>query len=164
MEEKVYLKNHLFAAFFVGLAIGLGSYYVWDNKDGREARKDAMEKTSESDEQTGMAQSKNTITVNDQFAGFTVSVDKLTLDTDGWVVIHEDIDGKPGAILGASRRDAGTYEKVEIELVRNTEEGSTYYAMLHTDDGDRQFDHTKDLAITAGEGQPVMTAFEATRR
>ena len=34
--------------------------------------------------------------------------------------------------------------------------------MLHADDGDRQYDHTKDLPITDPQGNVIMMRFIAT--
>jgi len=105
----------------------------------------------------------NSVTVFDQPAGSTVQVLSVSLIQNGWVVIHEDRDGRPGNILGAQRFTAGLHpEGGEVELLRWTEEGETYYAMLHDDDIDRSFDLTTDLPLTDENGKVILATFVAT--
>lgn len=104
----------------------------------------------------------NAIAVNDQQPGLSVAVALVTLARDGWVVVHEDRDGKPGSILGAQRFNAGANQSGSVDLLRATEEGKVYYAMLHSDDGDRAFDHTKDLPITDPQGNVILMRFVVT--
>lgn len=104
----------------------------------------------------------NAIAVGDQAPGATVTVSFVTLAGNGWVVIHEERDGAPGAILGARRFDAGSGQSGTVELLRPTEEGKVYFAMLHADDGDRQFDHTKDLPIRDPQRNAILMRFVAT--
>ena len=104
----------------------------------------------------------NAIAVNDQPPGMNVAAALVTLAQDGWVVIHEDADGQPGRILGAQLFNAGQSQSGTVELLRGTEEGRVYYAMLHSDDGDRQFDHTKDLTIRDPQGNIIHMRFVAT--
>lgn len=106
----------------------------------------------------------NAIAVNDQASGSNVEVSFITLARDGWVVIHEERDGKPGNILGALRFNAGESQKGVVELLRPTVEGKTYFAMIHLDDGDRQFDHTKDLPVTDQQGNVIMMRFVASEK
>ena len=102
------------------------------------------------------------IAVNDQPPAITVRVSFVALAASGWVVVREESDGRPGVILGAKRFDPGTGQTGEVELLRATEEGRVYFAVLHADDGDRQFDHTKDQAITDAQGNAVLVRFVAT--
>ena len=106
----------------------------------------------------------NAIAVNDQLPGMTVDLSLVTLAQDGWVVVHEDRDGKPGSILGARRFSAGENQSGTVELLRVTQEGKVYYAMLHADDGDRQFDHTKDLPLRDPQGNVIVMRFVAASR
>lgn len=93
---------------------------------------------------TSVATTENKVAVSNQPAGNMVKLDSVSMTFDGWVVVHEDRDGKPGNILGAQRFDKGTYTSGQVELLRGTVAGGKYYVMLHDDDGDRVFDHTKD--------------------
>ena len=104
----------------------------------------------------------NAIAVNDQTPGATVMVSFVPLAQSGWVAIHEEADAKPGRIIGARRFDAGANQSGAVELLRPTEEGRVYFAMLHADDGDRQFDHAKDLPITDPQGNSILMRFIAS--
>jgi len=96
------------------------------------------------------------VEVSNQAAGSSVTLATVSMAANGWVVIHEDMDGAPGNILGAQRFDAGAYEGGRVELLRSTVSGGRYYAMLHLDDGDKSFDHKLDLAIRDGAGNLVV--------
>lgn len=104
----------------------------------------------------------NAIAVNDQPPGMRVEVSLVSLAADGWVVVHEDLNGKPGRILGAQRFNAGQNQTGAADLLRGIEEGRVYYAMLHADDGDRQFDHQKDLPLRDPQGNAILMRFVAT--
>ena len=106
----------------------------------------------------------NAIAVSDQPPGNAVTIQMVVLATSSWVVIHEDAEGKPGRILGARRFDGtgGKQQSGGVDLLRGTEEGRVYYAMLHLDDGDRQFDHTKDLPIADQQGNVILMRFVAS--
>ncbi len=102
----------------------------------------------------------NSITADDQPAGTIVAI-AVKIEKESWAVIHEDVGGKPGKILGAQFFPAGTHLG-KIELLRGTDAGKKYYAMLHADDGDRAFDYTTDLPLKDMAGEPIMHAFMAT--
>ncbi len=102
----------------------------------------------------------NSITADDQPAGTMVAIAVKT-EKEAWVAVHEDANGKPGNILGAQIFPAGTHLG-KINLLRGTESGKKYYAMLHADDGDRAFDYTTDLPLKDMAGEPIMHAFMAT--
>ena len=73
------------------------------------------------------------------------------------------MNGEPGNILGAGVFDAGSFEKQEISLLRSTSGDSTYYVKLLKDDGDRIFDHTKDLPIKDSViKKDLITTFKTT--
>ena len=172
METKYYTRQNLIISFLIGLLVGFGIFYLWNNnyntsKDKKlntenevASRKDA--KNVDINE-ASFQKSANSITVNDQLAGLRVDIGEFTLAKNGWIVIYEDNNGKPGNILGAHRYNAGTYEKGEVNLLRNTEEGSVYYAMIHSDNGDKKFDYKDDTPVLNSSRVPVMSAFNAIR-
>lgn len=108
-----------------------------------------------------MLTGKNTLDVSDQLAGSLVNLSSVALNEQGWVAIHEDADGEPGWILGATLVFAGERNNVAVELLRPTLAGKTYYAMLHHDDGDKMFDIKKDLPIKDSTGSVLMMKFVA---
>lgn len=102
----------------------------------------------------------NAIEVDDQKVGSTVSVKSVKFENPGWVAIHDDADGKPGNILGAAWFPKGENSGI-VELLRDTEQGKTYFAVLHNDDGDREFNHKIDLPLTDASGTIIMVKFMA---
>ena len=100
------------------------------------------------------------LNVLDQLAGSMVSVGVVEMPVNGWVVVHEERDGGPGNILGAQRFDAGSYTGGQVELLRTTTIGGKYYVMLHSDNGDKLFDHKLDLPLGSESGT-VVAAFVA---
>lgn len=97
------------------------------------------------------------ISVGDNKPGLMIALSRVSLENDAWIAIHEDQEGIPGKILGAKRYRKGTTEETSIELLRQTAAG-TYYAMVHTDDGNGTFDHTKDTPVLEN-GSPVAVKF-----
>lgn len=106
----------------------------------------------------------NTLRVEDQLASKSARVNTVALDREGWVVIHEDNEGAPGAILGAAWLPAGSHKNVEVNLLRGTEAGRRYYAMLHHEISDGSESHLfnleKDLPMQDAGGNLIMISFE----
>ena len=176
--------------FVIGALIGFGVDRVYMRRKSAEGSQQTDQKVSESSQEkagpnpitdqgtsmatditvpaslTGQASAsgnQNSVSVEDQKPGNTVAIKSVTLGTVGWVVIHDAASGKPGHILGAHRFNAGTYTG-QVELLKETEEGKVYYAMLHADNGDKQFDYRTDLPINDNAGNPVMMRFVATTK
>lgn len=106
---------------------------------------------------------RDAIEVADQLADSEVTVDLVELSSPGYAVIHEDADGKPGAVVGFSELlPKGVSEEVLVELNRALEEGERFFAMLHRDDGDLVFAISNDEPVLDEEGTVVMMAFEIT--
>lgn len=103
-----------------------------------------------------------------------VSVGNITLDRDGYVVIHasnEAGDGPmvPEIISQPVYLEAGTYENVMVPLkeTATVNAGATIWIMLHTDTGEEgvyEFDGENglDLPIMDESGDIVMTSIEIT--
>ena len=101
-----------------------------------------------------------TLQVRNQPPGDSVLIDAVILAQNGWVVIHEDRDGQPGNILGARRLGGGSHTGEQVALLRGTIGGLTYYAILHNEDGDGVFNHTKDLPLKNESDEIIMMRFE----
>lgn len=102
--------------------------------------------------------SVDTVAVRDQAVGDRVHLDEVILTASGWVAIHEtNPDDSLGAILGAARFDTGVWQG-EVLLLRDTQKGKRYQAVIYHDDGDKEFDFKKDV-IVMRDGAPVMTSF-----
>ena len=68
----------------------------------------------------------------------TVTIDKVMMEQDGFVVIHEtSADGKPVApgSIGSAVVKKGTSEKIVVRLTKRVKKGSKLVAMLHVDTG-----------------------------
>lgn len=119
--------------------------------------------TSGQNDQRGMLVGNNAIALDDQARGGSVIVAKVTSENEGWVVVHDEREGKPGIIIAARRVNAGTSENVVVDLLGyQTVESKAYFAMLHSDDGDRAFDYTKDLPIRDSLDNTIIMKFIAT--
>ena len=102
------------------------------------------------------------ISVSDQDAGDKVIVSEMSLSESRWVVIHEYLDGDLGNILGARLFFEGDIEG-EVELLRGTEAGGKYFAVLYMlaereSDRNRQFDRVRDLPLVK-EGSQMEKIF-----
>ena len=102
----------------------------------------------------------NRIIMADQFPGNIVYVSSVQLAKGGWVVIHKDSAGKPGDIIGSTYFADGI-NPGKVTLTSSTVEGGVYYAMLHSDDGDKKFDAAKDLPLKDSKGDVIMKIFRA---
>ena len=82
-----------------------------------------------------------------------ISIDRVVAEEAGWIVIHAEEGGKPGAVIGYAKVEAGVNENVEvkIDLSKATE---TLFAMLHRDAGTAgEFEFPGvDTAIQVGDG------------
>jgi hypothetical protein len=98
------------------------------------------------------------LVVSDQPAGTEVLVSGFSFDAPQWVAIYDDRGGKPGWILGAKRFLPGDSSGI-VPLLRATVSGETYYAVVHGDDGDLEFDKVKDPAPAPDSA--LMVTFKA---
>jgi predicted lipoprotein with Yx(FWY)xxD motif len=75
------------------------------------------------------------VTVDDQqISNGTVTVARVVAFEPGWMVIHADADGRPGAILGQTLLNSGENDNVVVQI--DTQNATpTLYAMLHVDRG-----------------------------
>jgi len=102
----------------------------------------------------------NTIILSGTTAGNTISLAKALLSQDSWIVIREDAGGEFGKAIGAGWFPKGLNEKISVELLRNTEAGKKYYAVLYTDAGDHKFSSKINKLVTEN-GEAVSQVFIA---
>lgn len=156
--------------FIIGAAVGFGiSRFFYDSRTISNMNYDELMEYAEDEEMKEDAalsaenEEDNLLMVADQSAGNRVTVAKISLADAGWVVIHEGRAGKPGNILGALRVDPGAHSGLVVELLRETVGGQAYYAMLHSDNGDKKFDHAVDLPMSGESGSALMQKFMVTK-
>ncbi|MES2216550.1 MAG: hypothetical protein V4481_04625 [Patescibacteria group bacterium] len=108
-----------------------------------------------------VSQEVNRVVMTDQYPGNVVYLGSVQLAKGGWVVIHKDNNGTPGAVIGTQWLDAGLSAGTKITLTQSTTEGGLYYVMLHSDDGDKVFNETKDLPLKDSRDSVIMKPFRA---
>lgn len=64
-----------------------------------------------------------------------IVVAEVEMLEDGWVAIHEDEGGEPGAVIGAAAVPVGTSAQVVVELERETVDGEALIGVIHLDRG-----------------------------
>ncbi|MFA6273043.1 MAG: hypothetical protein WC673_00925 [Candidatus Paceibacterota bacterium] len=165
MEAKSETSTYIVIAI-IAFALGLGSGWLWTKKNVEPVDGTKNDKTTEvTDKTTGQTPTGdlvtgNSILVKDQTAGIEVAVEQVVLTNMAWVVVREDDGvGAPGKILGAQLFEVGVGTG-NVELLRGTEAGGTYYAMIYSDNGDRAFDPKLDAPILDGISQPIIATFK----
>lgn len=83
----------------------------------------------------GVEAEKGSVEATDQVgAADSITVDKVVAPTDGWIVVHKDADGAPGARVGLKRVKAGSSSNIEVPLDTDMLSGQVFVA-LHADRG-----------------------------
>jgi hypothetical protein len=96
-----------------------------------------------------------------QKPGNIVHVDFVDQQQPGFVVIHTNDEGIPGAVLGVSSMlPLGHSEGITVPLIRETEVGETLFATLAQDNGNGIFEESADSPIFDASGiTPLSTLF-----
>lgn len=115
----------------------------------------------DTDTTTPLTPGANSIIMSDQYPGNVVYVSSVQATAPGWLVIHKSVNGQPGAIIGSVYVNAGI-APARVNLTEPIIDGMSYFAMLHSDDGDKQFDVTKDLPVKDASGNTIMRLFRST--
>ena len=158
-------NQKMIITFIIGLLVGAGAVWLWYANDRAANKGDTTDDTKATSTNQGASSatpvSGGSVAVSNQPAGTEVIITNLVMPKDGWVAIHEDLNGVPGSILGAHRYDAGTVQNADISLLRGTQAGMKYYAVLHEDDGDRAFDPHVDMPMQGLGGELISATFTA---
>lgn len=139
------------------ILIVLGYYLFKGNGTGTPVGTEAT--TTEMTEDTG--NEVNRIVVSDQYPGNVVYISSVQSSNGAWVEIHKNNNGTPGAYIGSAWVEKGI-NPVKITLTEKTTDGGSYYAMLHSDDGDKKFDPSNDLPMKDSKGNIIMNLFRST--
>lgn len=151
---KMFGKGSALSALVLLLAV---SYLLFGGKTAL-APSDSVDPADSSDSQNNPI----SLSISYQLPGDLVVVKEVVMAKAGWVAIHDDIDGKPGRILGAYYLPAGTVYDQVIPLLRAVVDTQSYFAVIHEDDGDKTFDYTKDLPRLDKDGQSEGMQFTVT--
>ncbi len=143
----------------VAIAVIGGGMY-WYSKNSSVAP--VSNETVSTEPSSAMRAEENMIVIMEQRPGNTVTASQIHLAATGFVVIHEDTNGAPGAIIGSSSLlQAGDSSQVAITLSRSTKDGEKLHAMLHSDsDGNGTFSATADQPVQSRLGGPIEGWFD----
>ena len=156
--DMIYTARQFFIGMLVAVIVaGAVGYYLGQRSAGVKS-----EVTGETPSGLDLISStipagEGDIVIDNQLPGNQVLLSKVNLSESRWIAIHEDRNGAPGNIIGAGRYPGGPTTSTSIELLRPTVKG-VYYAMIHTDDGDSEFNYPKDIPVSSG-GHALMTRF-----
>ncbi len=101
--------------------------------------------------------------------GLGIIVASVTLPAQGFIAVHDDADGSPGAVIGHSKLlAAGTSTDVEIIFDEPVTESGRVYPMVHIDmDGDGEYtfappDNAVDLPGLTAAGDVAVVGLSLT--
>ncbi len=99
--------------------------------------------------------------VPQQAGGANIFIENAFLQEEGYVVIHRNEDSKPGEIIGVSELlQVGSNANFLMDIDEEVIEGDVLFAVLHTDDGDGEFDALLDTPTVDKEGNPILVQFD----
>lgn len=157
-------KNTVQGKFFMSALFSLFAFIAgfglaWMIFDGGSKEDDSAAKTSHAASDIfSLPLGHNTVSVDEQRAGDSVFISLATLSRGAWIAIHEDSGGLPSNILGARYFPAGKTAGT-VDLLRATTPGTTYYAVIHMDDGNREFDFRRDEPLQDPFGNMILGIF-----
>lgn len=151
MEEKKSSKG-LIIGIIVAVIIGI---FVWRYFSGKTGPNE------QAGEQNGqVAVMEDSIFVANQKPGRFVNVGRAALSKKGFVAIHQEEEGAPGAIIGfGSLLNTGESRNFSVTLNRKSVAGENFYAMIHWDNDNGAFSPAEDVAATDKAGNLVMAKF-----
>jgi len=155
------MNTKAFALLLAIVVLGGGAYYFLGTGVNDDLEEEADTNRSVT---SGMRAEENAVVVPEQRPGNTVVGSMVYLAALGYLVIHEDKNGEPGAILGTSALlQAGENTNIPVTLSRASRDGETLHAMLHTDaDANSSFDASIDIPVQSRLGGPIHGWFEIT--
>lgn len=103
----------------------------------------------------------NRIVMSDQYPGNVVYLNSVQFANPGWVVVQANNAGTPGKVIGQAYFDAGI-NPGKITLSESLVDGSTYYAVMYSDNGDKKFDAKTDKPLKDANGNIIMKVFRAS--
>ena len=100
------------------------------------------------------------LTVSDQSAAPFVIVQRAIMTSGGFVTIHQSLGTSLGVQIGVSAyAEAGYNDGLVAVLAEPSRVGQSLIAVLHQDNGDKQFNAADDPAVIGVDGQPVEARF-----
>lgn len=158
MEPNTGIKGWQWVVTVIVIIILIVLGYYMFKGDGSVSTNTPVDTTTTTD---ATGNEVNRVSVSDQYPGNIVYISSAQFSAPGWVVIHKDSNGKLGDAIGSAYFAKGI-NPGKVNLTENTKEGMLYYAVLHTDDGDKKFDAKKDIELKDSKGNTIMKLFRAT--
>lgn len=170
-------KSQIIAGVIVGLLIGIFGIMWWNGhgstpvtqsttNTGSSNNNGVATATSslyESDAPGSVVGDGPGIFMDEQNPGKVVIISQVAFLKPGWVVIHDNVDGKPGAVIGSKYFEQGKHSGLII-LQKSMVIGKKYFAELHNDDGNsKTFDPAKDTPLKDAKGMAIMVSFAVTQ-
>ena len=157
------------AGVIVGLIIGWGWFSLGvDGTKVADTPSDASP-TTETDTTSGagvstgsppaiVASSGALSLLSPQDAGLRAIVSQVSVAVPTWVVVYDNIGGKPGNALGAAMFFPGETAG-DVQLLRGTLGNQTYFAGEYVDNGDHIFSKQSDTQVMSITGSPLLVEF-----
>lgn len=158
---------------YVGIVVFIGLvYFIFTmSSEPDQVQEDVIEYTDEiggenadmpTDTVSGMRAEGNAVITTAQRPANTVKVAQVFLAQSGYVVIHEDVEGNAGSIIGTSvLLNAGESNNVVVPLTRATKDGEQLWSMLHFErNNNTSFNASVDFAVESTIGGPLSGWFE----
>lgn len=152
MEEKKSSKG-LIIGIIVVVIVGVFVWRYFSSKTGPNEQING----NQNEQVAGI---EDSIFVANQRPGRFINVGRAALSKRGYVVIHQEEEGAPGAIIGfGNLLSAGESRNISVTLNRNSVSGEGLYAMIHWDNNNGTFNPAEDAAATDKNGNAVMIKF-----
>jgi hypothetical protein len=97
----------------------------------------------------------NSVNVVGQAAGMSVAIRSVSLSEEGWVAIRDS----SGATLGAALFAPGIHSDVSVPLLKPTQSGKNYQALIYFDDGTKTFDLNTETIVLNPDGSVAGATF-----
>jgi len=142
------------------IAVGTGWYLFSDVATPQQESLENVDSNA-----SGMRVEENMVVVMEQRPGTSVMGAIVYLAAPGYLVIHEDNNGEPGAVIGSSALlPSGESVNVRATLSRVSKDGETLHAMLYSESGNNTtFSATEDIPVQSSFGGPIHGVFEISK-
>lgn len=105
----------------------------------------ALRSSDTTGDEPAVTQLVNELVINDQNPdSVAVLVAQASLNTPGYVVIHDNNNGQPGKVIGVSKLLTPN-EYNNVSVIAPLKPGATYFGMIHVDDGNGLYDTKTDI-------------------
>jgi len=167
LKEKQDVIIGVILALIVGLLLGFGAGRQTSGMGGETAMSDNTPATTTKNSAgttlygaqkvpvTGVVSEGNSVSALDQSAGKKILLKSVMLSQEAWVAIRDS----SGKTLGAGLFSAGVHYDVSVSLLRATEAGQNYQALIYFDDGSKTFNLKTETIVLNPDGSVAGSTF-----